>query len=342
MTELDVLHAAEAEVRAEVERKEAEVRESAFLGALGEAQSHFRWLVDHQGWRLLGWDSFAAWWDGRVRPVMLALDARPTREIAAKVIEMVRAEEADLPAAQRRTQRELGELVGVSGDTAARWTGSRSAPDADAPPSDLATPDLRTRCESCHNVLTADDLGEEPPAVDSGWGYRRCAACDPDGDHFAPEGEPCRLCPKDPAKRAEAVAEVAPEYVQIVQPAREGSPAGAGTEATPEVPAAEPATSSSPVAGFAPQPSEAAAERALADSLGESPDYQAARYRAELSKHLQRAQQLTTHQPKRVVEIADELTYEVINNACHSIAAWHEEIKRLRGRGLRVLDGDRS
>jgi protein gp37 len=39
---------------------------------------------------------------------------RPTRELGAAVVDQVRKEEADLPPAQRRTQRELADLAGVS------------------------------------------------------------------------------------------------------------------------------------------------------------------------------------------------------------------------------------
>lgn len=263
MTELDVLHAAEVEVRAEVERKEAEVRESAFLGALGEAQSHFRWLVDHQGWRLLGWDSFAAWWDGKVQPVMQALDARPTREIAAKVIEMVRAEEADLPPAQRRTQRELGELVGVGEATVGRIAGSRSS---------RASNDA------------GSDLG----------------------------------------------------HVQIVQPAREGSPAGAGTEATPEVPAAEPATSSSPVAGSAPQPSDAVTEYLDAD-----PQLQRAKYLHAFMKALTRSDTFMEFEPEKLAELADDDLVTTIDNHLIRVRNFTERFHAALP-GLRAIDGGRS
>jgi hypothetical protein len=45
---------------------------------------------------------------------MRALSMRPTREITASVVEQVRQEEAELPPAQRRTQRELAEMAGAS------------------------------------------------------------------------------------------------------------------------------------------------------------------------------------------------------------------------------------
>lgn len=111
--------------------------ERRFLAGLDDAQSAYEEIVATQAWLDLGHESFAAWWESAVRPAMRALSMRPTREIAAAVVERVRAEEAELPPAQRRTQRELGQMVGVGHDTVARQLGSRSAPGANAPRPDL-------------------------------------------------------------------------------------------------------------------------------------------------------------------------------------------------------------
>jgi len=119
------------------DRAVAARHEDAFLGNLAGAQDEYDWLVENEAWTSLGWGSFAEWWQGRVQPVMRALSMRPTREIAAKVVEQVRAEEAALPPAQRRTQRELGELVGASEATVGRQVGTRSAT-----ASTVATPNL--------------------------------------------------------------------------------------------------------------------------------------------------------------------------------------------------------
>lgn len=93
---------------------EASDLEAAFLAGLEEAQGAYERIVATQAWTALGFGSFAAWWDERVAPTMRALSMKPTREIAAAVIEQVRQEEAALPPTQRRTQQELADMVGVS------------------------------------------------------------------------------------------------------------------------------------------------------------------------------------------------------------------------------------
>lgn len=99
------------------EIQEAARREESFIGNLADAQDDYEWIVEHRAWLTLGYDSFADWWSDRVTPIMRALSMRPTREIAASVVEQVRAEEVELPPAQRRTQRELAELAGVHRNT---------------------------------------------------------------------------------------------------------------------------------------------------------------------------------------------------------------------------------
>jgi hypothetical protein len=101
--------------------------EEAFLGGLDDAQNAYEEIVRTQAWTTLGYDTFADWWETRVRPAMRALSMRPTREITASVVEQVRQEEAELPPAQRRTQRELAEMVGQS-ESAERQRQSRSRP----------------------------------------------------------------------------------------------------------------------------------------------------------------------------------------------------------------------
>lgn len=105
----------------------AEELEKAFLAGLEDAQAAYEQIVETQAWTELGFDSFVGWWDERVRPTMRALSMRPTREIAAAVVEKVRQEEADLPPAQRRTQQEIAEMVGVSEATVGRLAGTRSS-----------------------------------------------------------------------------------------------------------------------------------------------------------------------------------------------------------------------
>jgi hypothetical protein len=99
----------------------AQELEKAFLAGLEDAQAAYEQIVETQAWTELGFDTFAGWWDQRVQPTMRALSMRPTREIAAAVIEQVRQEEADLPPVQRRTQQELADMVGVDRRTAVGW-----------------------------------------------------------------------------------------------------------------------------------------------------------------------------------------------------------------------------
>ncbi|HEY1394993.1 hypothetical protein [Roseateles sp.] len=95
---------------------EAKALEEKFLLGIGDAQSAYEQIVEQQAWTPLGFDSLGDWWDARVRPVMTALSMKPTREIAAAVIEQVRTEEAALPATWRRTQAQLAEMVGGGRD----------------------------------------------------------------------------------------------------------------------------------------------------------------------------------------------------------------------------------
>lgn len=116
----------------------AQELETAFLAGLEDAQGAYEQIVETQAWTDLGFDTFAGWWDERVRPTMRALSMRPTREIAAAVVEQVREEEAELPPAQRRTQRELAEMVGVERSALASRDGSRSVQREESRPADLA------------------------------------------------------------------------------------------------------------------------------------------------------------------------------------------------------------
>ncbi len=100
-----------------ISRAEAERLERSFISNLGAAQDVYERIVEHRAWEVLGYDTFAAWWETTVRPLMRALALRPTRELAAAVVDQVRAEEADLPPLQRRTQQELADLAGVHRDT---------------------------------------------------------------------------------------------------------------------------------------------------------------------------------------------------------------------------------
>ncbi len=118
-----------------ISREEAERLERSFISNLGAAQDVYERIVEHQAWQVLGYDTFSAWWEAKVRPLMRALALRPTRELAAAVVDQVRAEEAALPPLQRRTQQELAELAGVHRDTVAGRK-RRDRSEAELPPGD--------------------------------------------------------------------------------------------------------------------------------------------------------------------------------------------------------------
>lgn len=126
--------------------QEARRREESFIGNLSGAQDDYEWLVANRAWTALGWDSFADWWVSRIQPTMRALSMRPTREIAAAVVEQVRQEEADLPPAQRRRERELAEMVGATPDElrnrAPRSTTAGIPTKDDLGVEELSTPEL--------------------------------------------------------------------------------------------------------------------------------------------------------------------------------------------------------
>lgn len=116
----------------DVTQAEAHDLEAAFLGGLDQAQDAYERIMATQAWTQLGHDSYADWWRVRVVPTMRALSMKPTREIATSGIEQVRREDEERPAAQRHTQREIGEMFGIDQSTV-----SRSLTDADASDGDL-------------------------------------------------------------------------------------------------------------------------------------------------------------------------------------------------------------
>lgn len=132
----------------------ANTLEEKFLSGLEDAQAAYEQIVELQAWTALGFDSLGAWWDARVRPMMTALSMRPTREIAAAVIEQVRAEEAELPATWRRTQAQLAEMVGVERSSLANRDGSRSVPREESHGGDL---DLAPPKDAIDDVPLWDD-----------------------------------------------------------------------------------------------------------------------------------------------------------------------------------------
>jgi hypothetical protein len=104
---------------AAIDAAEAARLEADFLAGMETANAAYEPFVEGRGYIALGFDSFAEWWQERVVPRFRALEMKPTRELAARVIETVRDEERDLPALQRRTQQELADLAGVHRHTLA-------------------------------------------------------------------------------------------------------------------------------------------------------------------------------------------------------------------------------
>lgn len=154
--------------------KEAKRLEDSFLGGLNEAQDAYEQIVEARAWTVLGYNTYAEWWQDRVVPLMRALSMRPTKEIAAAGIAQVREEEADLPPVQRRTQAEIGEMFGVSEQTVARSEGrSRGAPSGtrsdleedrpDGNPAEGPTPALDDGTED-----TPESEAGTPPSVPAG------------------------------------------------------------------------------------------------------------------------------------------------------------------------------
>lgn len=137
--------------------------ETQFLSGLEKAQNAYELIVETRAWVALGFDSFGSWWDERVRPAMTALSMRPTREIAASVVELVRAEEAELPPAQRRTQVELAAMAGISTKTLQRQSQDRAqetlsaGTDLDERPTTVVTEQRLAESEDIDDVPLWDE-----------------------------------------------------------------------------------------------------------------------------------------------------------------------------------------
>jgi len=155
--------------------------ERRFLAGLDDAQSAYEQIVATEAWTELGHDSFAAWWETAVRPTMRALSMRPTREIAAAVVERVRAEDAELPPAQRRTQRELAELAGVHPDTVSGR--KRQDPDKAEPP-------LRPDLEPPTDPLPPEIAEKVRDRIEQRNGHRMSAEFAAALDRLVPDTDP--------------------------------------------------------------------------------------------------------------------------------------------------------
>lgn len=90
---------------------EAKRHEALFLKGVGTAQDELRWLVEHEAWRTLGFESPVDWWDTRIRPAFVELEIRPAPSVARQILAAVEAHERGLPPAQRRSKKELARLA---------------------------------------------------------------------------------------------------------------------------------------------------------------------------------------------------------------------------------------
>ena len=140
-----------------IDAAEAEQLETEFLSKLEAAGAAYEAFTVGRGWVALGYDSFAEWWGERVMPRFRALEVKPTRALAARVIDQVRDEEQALPPLQRRTQEELGELVG-GGRDAVRDRSERSTLGGNPHGSDLVG-ENRSTMESVDDPLSPE-IGE--------------------------------------------------------------------------------------------------------------------------------------------------------------------------------------
>lgn len=135
------------------ELQEAGRREASFLKNIATAGDDLEWILGNRAWKQLGFDRAGDWWDARIRPAFDLLDVRPSHALIERALSAITEDEQELPAAQRRTQRELAALMKVSPSSI-----SRSRPVADATQDDLDKDSGGVGGED------ADVSGQEPPA----------------------------------------------------------------------------------------------------------------------------------------------------------------------------------
>jgi hypothetical protein len=122
----------------------AKQHEASFLRHITTAKEHYDWIVDNEAWIQLGHATYTDWYLAKVQPILLALGARPTPELAGDIFNRVRDDEAELAPSQRRTQQEMAELTGLSRRTVQRLSqdlsGAPLAPGADLADSTVVDP----------------------------------------------------------------------------------------------------------------------------------------------------------------------------------------------------------
>lgn len=108
-TTVDISRPASADLRSE-----AQARLEAIQRGLAQAEEALNWMVDHQGWLALGFDSFESMWDSMdMRKLKLAKVARK------RIVELLKA--------SGLSNRRTAEVLGVDETTVRRDLGSKQA-----------------------------------------------------------------------------------------------------------------------------------------------------------------------------------------------------------------------
>lgn len=163
---------------------EAVRREISFLRNVGGAGDDLEWILFNQAWTELGFERIGDWWQQRVLPVLVNLDLRPSPALADRVIAAISADEAALPKAQRRTQREIASIARTNQSRV-----SRSRPDSPESESDLEKGSENAQAAAADADTRAAD-GEQsrasntrPPAAGADVADQSAPAVNPTEDH---------------------------------------------------------------------------------------------------------------------------------------------------------------
>lgn len=288
---------------------EAQRREASFLKNLSGARDDYQWIMSNEAWTQLGYADYTTWYVARVYPLLKALGARPSLEIANDVLDRVPADEAALPAPQRRTQDEIAELAGVSKKTVARRSQDLSGGTL-SPGSDLegvADPTAAFDAKySTNSQPAASDERVDPVS----------SAETPSRPAEAPTGQPSR------SDTSEGDPPVATNDQSGHEPT---DPAGGIPPAPPAEPGPTPGVSSGPGA-----PEEG--DRARQPSSGASPAPDPV---ALAERWLKTATAVDDIDPDQLGPAADDDLMKRIDEACAAIADWNSLIHQWRDEAKR-------
>lgn len=224
---------------------EAVRREISFLRNIGGAGDDLEWILFNQAWTELGFERIGDWWEQRVLPVLVHVDLRPSAALAERVIAAIAADEAGLPKAQRRTQREIASIARTSqakvsrsrhdaSESGSDLEGRRkpAAKDAPEPPANDPLDEFPAVIDAVNKRInkTAADAANAPADETSneagGMSAGDVSAAGPDVTygHSGPAVNPNDITDEEPA---------APNRSDSSTPPQEGVPAG-GDETGPE------------------------------------------------------------------------------------------------------------